>query len=121
MNRGGERHVPAPVVATEAARPSPALVDDQIRADLLDPCPSCGEAGPHEPGDAPGAVRCRRGECGAWWGEQDAVFVACAVNGDLGEDTKFAALSAIRDAEDRGVDHDAATVAAILRSVLTDT
>ncbi|MEK6467485.1 hypothetical protein [Pseudonocardia alni] len=49
------------------------------------------------------------------------MFVACAVNGDLGEDTKFAALSAIRDAEDRGVDHDAATVAAILRSVLTDT
>ncbi|OLL96171.1 hypothetical protein Ae406Ps2_6005 [Pseudonocardia sp. Ae406_Ps2] len=85
MNRASEHRAPGPLAETGTGRP-PAAADDSLRADLLDPCPSCGEPGPHEAGIAPTAAHCRRGICGARWG-----------------------------------DHHAASVAAVPRSVLTDT
>lgn len=121
MNRGSEHHAPGSLATTDAGQTSRLGADGSIRRDLFDPCPSCGDPGPHEPGAAPTAVQCRRGICGARWGDHGAIFGTCAANGDLGEDTRFAALSAIREPEDRGTGHDADAVAAILRSVLTET
>lgn len=74
MNRGSERRAPELLAATETRRACSAAADASIRADLLDPCPSCGEPGPHDPGVPPAAVHCRRGICGARWGERAAVF-----------------------------------------------